>query len=54
MAELTVDGFNLEELATAIIYPDYLDDGGVDSERTVVKQVVQKFEDKNIASNPPF
>jgi MoxR-like ATPase len=42
MAELTVDGFSLEELAEMIIYPDYPDDGGVDSERTMVKQVVQK------------
>lgn len=42
MAELTVDGFTLEELAEIVIYPDYPDDGGVDSERTMVKQVVQK------------
>jgi hypothetical protein len=26
-----------------IIYPDYPDDGGVDSERTMVKQIVQKY-----------
>jgi hypothetical protein len=25
-----------------VIYPDYPDDGGLDSERTMVKQVVQK------------
>lgn len=43
MAELTVDGFKLVELAEMIIYPDYPDDGGVDSERTMVKQVVQKY-----------
>lgn len=43
MAELTVDGFNLIELAEMIIYPDYPDDGGVDSERTMVKQIVQKY-----------
>lgn len=43
MAELTVDGFKLIELAEMIIYPDYPDDGGVDSERTMVKQVVQKY-----------
>lgn len=43
MAELTVDGFKLVELAETIIYPDYPDDGGVDSERTMVKQVVQKY-----------
>lgn len=43
MAELTVDGFSLEELAEMVIYPDYPNDGGVDSERTMVKQVVQKY-----------
>lgn len=43
MAELTIDGFSLIELAETIIYPDYPDDGGVDSERTMVKQVVQKY-----------
>jgi MoxR-like ATPase len=43
MAELTVDGFKLIELAESIIYPDYPDDGGVDSERTMVKQIVQKY-----------
>ena len=43
MAELTVDGFKLVELAESIIYPDYPDDGGVDSERTMVKQIVQKY-----------
>jgi len=42
MAELTVDGFSLVELAEMVIYPDYPDDGGLDSERTMVKQVVQK------------
>ncbi len=43
MADLTVDGFSLEQLAEMVIYPDYPNDGGVDSERTMVKQVVQKF-----------
>jgi MoxR-like ATPase len=43
MAELTVDGFSLVELAEMVIYPDYPDDGGVDSERTMVKQIVQKY-----------
>jgi hypothetical protein len=43
MAELTIDGFKLVELAETIIYPDYPDDGGVDSERTMVKQIVQKY-----------
>lgn len=43
MAELTTDGFKLVELAEMIIYPDYPDDGGLDSERTMVKQIVQKY-----------
>ena len=43
MAELTTDGFKLIELAETIIYPDYPDDGGIDSERTMVKQIVQKY-----------
>lgn len=51
MAELTVDGFTLEELAEIVIYPDYPDDGGVDSERTMVKQVVQKEVDDDETQN---
>jgi len=43
MAELTTDGFKLIELAESIVYPDYPDDGGIDSERTMVKQIVQKY-----------
>lgn len=43
MAGLTVDGFSLLNLADMVIYPDYSDDGGVDSERTLVKQIVQKY-----------
>ena len=43
MAALTIDGFSLIELAEMVIYPDYSDDGGVDSERTLVKQIIQKY-----------
>jgi cobaltochelatase CobS len=43
MAELTVDGFGLLELAEMVIYPDFSDEGGLESERTLVKQMVQKF-----------
>ena len=39
------DGFSLEESADITIYPQYDADGGVDSERTFVKQIVQKFID---------
>jgi len=40
---LLYDGFSLEESAEVSIYPQYDDTGGVDSERTFVKQIVQKF-----------
>ena len=42
---LLYDGFSLEEAAEVSIYPQYDDTGGVDSERTFVKQIVQKFVD---------
>ena len=40
---LLFDGFTLEEAAEVSIYPQYDSTGGVDSERTFVKQIVQKF-----------
>ena len=40
---LLFDGFTLEEAAEVSIYPQYDATGGVDSERTFVKQIVQKF-----------
>ena len=40
---LLYDGFTLEESAEVCIYPQYDSCGGVDSERTFVKQIVQKF-----------
>ena len=40
---LLYDGFNLEEASEVSIYPQYDSSGGVDSERTFVKQIVQKF-----------
>ena len=42
MAGLLFDGFGLDEAAEVTIYPQYIDDG-VDSERTFVKQLVQKY-----------
>ena len=44
---LLYDGFTLEESAEVSIYPQYDNTGGVDSERTFVKQIVQKFCDDN-------
>jgi hypothetical protein len=43
MAGLIYDGFGLDEAAEVSIFPQFADDGGVDSERTFVKQLVQKF-----------
>jgi len=43
IAGLLFDGFNLMEAADITIYPQYDATGGVDSERTFVKQIVQKF-----------
>ena len=40
---LLFDGFSLAEAAEVSIYPQYDNTGGVDSERTFVKQIVQKF-----------
>ena len=43
LSGLLFDGFSLEEAAEVSIYPQYDNSGGVDSERTFVKQIVQKF-----------
>ena len=43
IAGLLEDGFNLAEAAEVCIYPFFDADGGVDSERTYMKQVVQKY-----------
>ena len=43
IAGLPFDGFSLMEAADITIYPQYDATGGVDSERTFVKQIVQKF-----------
>ena len=45
IAGLLFDGFSIEEAADITIYPQYDADGGADSERTFVKQIVQKFLD---------
>ena len=45
---LIYDGFTLTESADVVIYPLYSDIGGEDSERSYMKQVVQKYiEDNN-------
>ena len=44
MAGLIYDGFELSEAAEISIYPFFSQDGGVDSERTYIKQLVQKYQ----------
>ena len=43
VASLLEDGFTLSEAAEVSIYPFFSEDGGIDSERTFVKQLVQKY-----------
>ena len=43
IAGLLYDGFGLDEAAEVTIYPQFSDDGGMESERTYVKQLVQKY-----------
>lgn len=43
MAGLMFDGFSLVEAAEVCIYPQYDNDGGIDSQRTFIKQMVQKY-----------
>ena len=45
-AEMSVDGFDLGEIAELILYPLYSDDGGADSERIYIRQLVQKYVQK--------
>ena len=43
IAGLLYDGFGLDEAAEVCVYPQYSNVGGVESERTYVKQLVQKY-----------
>ena len=43
MAELVTDGFSLLEIAENVIYPNFDSEGGTESERTYIKQLVQKY-----------
>ena len=51
MASLLYDGFTLHEAAEVVIFPMYPEDGGADSERTFVKQLVQKYVDDHTTDN---
>ena len=48
IVELLTDAFTLEQAIEILIYPLFSDEGGNDSERTYVKQVVQKYLASNI------
>jgi MoxR-like ATPase len=54
MAELLADGFTLGEAAETCIYPFYDTEGGVDSERTYIKQIMQKYIGDTTNTNTPF
>ena len=54
MAGLMFDGFSLADAAEVCIYPFFSDAGGVDSERTYMKQLVQKYLPTESAFNTPF
>lgn len=43
MGGLIVDGFSIGEVAQVGIYPLYSEEGGLQSERTFMRQIVQKF-----------
>jgi MoxR-like ATPase len=43
IVSLIEDGFALSEIAELMIYPMFPDEGGCDSERVFVKQIVQKY-----------
>jgi MoxR-like ATPase len=43
MVSLIYDGFTLSEAAEVTIYPLFDNAGGIDSERTFIKQIVQKY-----------
>ena len=42
-AEMIIDGFDLGEIAELILYPQYSGDGGGESERIYIRQLVQKY-----------
>jgi MoxR-like ATPase len=56
MTELLIDGFGLLEIAENAIYPNFASEGGADSERIYVKQLVQKYipntEEDTIINDP--
>jgi MoxR-like ATPase len=54
MAGLMHDGFSLAEAAEVCIYPFFSDAGGVESERTYMRQLVQKYVPAESAGDTPW
>lgn len=52
MASLLNDGFSLDEVLEIVVYPNYSSEGGLDSELTYVKQMVQSVMDDSSGSSP--
>ena len=50
-AEMSIDDFSIDEIAELIFYPQYPEDGGTDSERIYVRQLVQKYIQKGTKEN---
>ena len=54
MVSLIYDGFTLAEAAEVTIYPLFDNTGGIDSERTFIKQIVQKYIPQDNTSDDLF
>jgi len=52
MFELIIDGFTIQEIAEAAIFPEFPDDGVADSERTFCKAILQKYIGNTNVSSP--
>jgi MoxR-like ATPase len=51
MAGMCADGFTLSDCASVAVYPLYSREGGVQSERTYIKQIVQRYVNDNTSDN---
>jgi energy-coupling factor transporter ATP-binding protein EcfA2 len=52
MASLLNDGFTISEVLDIVVYPNYSTEGGLDSERTYVKQLIQSKVDNTNVETP--
>lgn len=53
MTSLINDGFTIEEVLEIVVYPNYSTDGGVDSEVTYVRQLIQSVMDSSEGEPQP-